>query len=343
MNLREVVKNLSPSWFAVVMGTGILANVSTIFSNAWHPLYVFGECLFVLNIFIFFILLPLWLARWLFYRDSAFADLYDPVKGNFYPTFSIGMLVLASNFEIYTSYYFVSLLFWVLGAVITVLFALMVPSIVFLGEHAEIHHINPSWFIPPVGLIVIPMSGIPLISKYSSFGDGIMLMSIFGFGAGFFLYIALLAVCIYRFALHRPLPPQLEPTVWINLGPIGAGTLSFLTLSQSFGGLDMRMIVYLIIIFWAFGLWWLFMAIIITVHYYKKMELPYSLSWWAFVFPLGAYTAATGFLSKFVLQSVLCSLGMILYFMLLTIWILTSTKTLQYLFKSRHKSCVSTS
>jgi tellurite resistance protein TehA-like permease len=37
----------------------------------------------------------------------------------------------------------------------------------FPGEHVAMDHINPAWFIPPVGLIVIPIPGSLVIDQYS--------------------------------------------------------------------------------------------------------------------------------------------------------------------------------
>ena len=36
------------------------------------------------------------------------------------------------------------------------------------------------------------------------------------------------------------------------------------------------------------------MAMIIIAYYIKKIELPYALSWWAFTFPTGALSVASG-------------------------------------------------
>lgn len=104
----------------------------------------------------------------------------------------------------------------------------------FRGDHVKLEHMNPAWFIPPVGLIVIPIAGSLLINQFSGIlQEFVICLNYFGWGAGFFLYLALLAISIYRFILHYPLPNTLAPTIWINLGPIGAGTIALINLVKN--------------------------------------------------------------------------------------------------------------
>ena len=44
---------------------------------------------------------------------------------------------------------------------------------------------------------------------------------------------------------------------------------------------------------WGFGAWWLAAAAVLLAAYLRRGRLPYGLGWWAFTFPLGAYTAST--------------------------------------------------
>lgn len=36
------------------------------------------------------------------------------------------------------------------------------------------------------------------------------------------------------------------------------------------------------------ALWWLVLAVSMTIHNRRQGKLPFALSWWAFVFPIGA-------------------------------------------------------
>ncbi len=316
------IKNFAPSWFAAVMGTGILALTSLFYSGYLPSLRYAAQGLFYLNVGLFGVLLVPCILRWVFYRDSALRDLNHPVIANFYPTLSVGMLVLASDFMVIGKDFAVGVWLWIVGSALTIVFALLVPYIMFKGEHVTIEHINPAWFIPPVGLIVIPIAGSLVIGRFSGLAnDWVIFVNYFGWGAGFFLYLALLAVCMYRFILHRPLPSVLAPTVWINLGPIGAGTVALHNLVLHSGFIaDPEPFFVLGFLFWGFGIWWVVMAIALTVHYVRRLRLPYAMSWWAFTFPLGAYVAASHVTAQRFSLALVDHIGFALYILLFVLW-----------------------
>jgi C4-dicarboxylate transporter/malic acid transport protein len=331
------IQRFSPSWFASVMGTGILANASYFYSQYIPFLKVVGVGLFYFNVALFFILLIPWTLRWLLYRKNALADLEHPILSNFYATIAVAMLVLASNFIVIGKNMLAGEIFWFVGAILTIFFGIVTPFIMFKGEHVIIEHINPAWFIPPVGLIAIPIAGSLIINQYTGFiKEFILFLNYFGWGAGFFFYVALFAICLNRFILHRPLPNTLAPTVWMNLGPIGAGTIAlinlvnnstFITMKEPFFGFGL--------IFWGFGIWWVLMALIMTFHYRKKWGLPYALSWWAFTFPLGAYVVASHSIATIFHLTIVDFIGFGLYFLLVFFWSITLMKTLEALYHKK--------
>jgi len=64
-----------------------------------------------------------------------------------------------------------------------------------------------------------------------------------------------------------------------------------------------------------------------TLHYVKKLKLPYAMSWWAFTFPLGAYVAASHSVANIFDIELIDYVGFALYLLLLSFWIVTLTKT----------------
>jgi C4-dicarboxylate transporter/malic acid transport protein len=311
------------------MGTGILASTSLFYSSYLSFLQYVAKALLYLNCLLFCLLLIPCLLRWLLYRENALRDLRHPVTSNFYPTLSVGLLVLASDFIVIGGPTSLSSYLWAAGAALTTLFSFIIPYVSFTGDHVTLDHINPAWFIPPVGLIVIPIAGSAFIGRFPGVANEMIIaINYFGWGAGFFLYLSLLAICMYRFVIHRPLPNVLAPTVWINLGPIGAGTVAlfnlvtrcqFITQPEPFFVLGL--------LFWGFGIWWLVMAISITLHYVRRLRLPYAMSWWAFTFPLGAYVAATHMVAQRFSLGSLDYLGFGLYILLFVLWAVTATST----------------
>ena len=331
----EIIKNFSPAWFASVMGTGILAVTSQFYSKYFGILYLLAKILFILNIVMFALLLIPWLLRWIIFTDKALKDLNHPVVSNFYPTMSVGMLVLASDFLIIGKEKLTAEIFWLCGTILTVIFSLLIPYITFKENHVKIDHINPAWFIPPVALIVIPIAGSQFIGKSRNILEQLFVfINYYGWGSGFFIYLALLSICMYRFILHNPLPSTLAPTIWINLGPIGAGTVSLINLINKSTFISVKEPFWVFgLIFWGFGVWWFFIAVIMTLHYIRKLKLPYAMSWWAFTFPLGAYVASSHLVSNIFNIKIIDYFGLMLYFLLLCIWIITFIRTLNNAYK----------
>ena len=334
----QFIKNFAPSWFASIMGTGILAISCKLFSNFLSFLLPLSHFLFWLNIGVFFIFLIFWSVRWVLFFENSKNDLFHPVISSFYPTVAVAFLVIAGGFIIILHNLKLAEIFWLIGTALMIFFAFLVPFIMFTHENIQISHINPGWYIPPVGLIVIPIAGAFLEPINSGiYKEIITIINFLGYGAGFFLYIALLAIIVYRLILHSPLPQNLAPTIWINLGPIGAGNIALINIISKSSFINAKEPFFVFaLVFWGFGLWWLVMAIIMTFRYIKKRELNYSMSWWAFIFPLGAYVASTNLIAKIFDFEIINILGFCIFWLLFFIWIMTfifTLKNLKHIFK----------
>ena len=93
----EIVRHFAPGWFAAVMGSGVLAITTLTLSARWPLLAPLAWSLHYFNLLLFGVLAVPWLGRWLAHRELALATLKHPVQVNFYPTFSIAMLVIAAR------------------------------------------------------------------------------------------------------------------------------------------------------------------------------------------------------------------------------------------------------
>jgi len=334
--MKISVKDFAPSWFASVMGTGALALVSLAYSSKVSALKSVAVGLTYLNTALFFILLIPWSLRWLKYREDALEDLYHPVICHFYGTIAIALLILSADYLLILKNLTLAKAFWLIGMPLTIFFAFLIPYLMFIQEKIDIKNVTPAWFIPPVGLIVIPLSGGALINTFSGIWKEVMIfINYFSWGAGFFLYLALFAVVMHRFIAHEPLPCGIAPAIWINLGPIGAGTSTLYMLVKNSEFITMKEAFFVFgLIFWGFGVWWFVMAVVLMLHYIRKLNLPYSLAWWAFIFPLGAYVSATHNVALSFNINVIDSFGFTLYWLLFALWLITGIKTLKHVFVS---------
>ncbi|WP_048057818.1 TDT family transporter [Methanothermococcus okinawensis] len=325
----DIIKNFIPSWFAAIMGTGILAITSHMYAMYLPILNTVAVYLVYFNVFLFILFSIPWTLRWIIFPKNAKADLNHPVLSAFYPTFAVSMLVLASDFFTILHNIYWSKIFWILGALSMIVFSIIVPFQMFKSENIKLDHVNPGWYIPPVGLIVIPIAGGLLAPHFTGLLHELaVITNFFGWGAGFFLYLAILAIVFYRFMLHHPLPSTLAPTVWINLGPIGAGIIALINIVHNTPIIHIKDPYYIFsFIFWGFGLWWAIMAIVMTLHYIKNLKLPYGMPWWAFIFPLGAYVGSTYYIYNLFHYNIVNYIGFGLYWLLFFFWAITLIKT----------------
>ncbi len=329
---RDVVKGFPPSWGAAVMGSGIVAVCSKLYLRPEWLAEEVADALTYFTLAVFTVVAIPWIARWVMYPEGMVSEMNHPVRGNFMPTLPIGMLVISAAMIKVLGWFEPAFWFWVVGTALTIFFGVAIPYNMFKGEHVRLDHINPSWFIPPVGLIVIPITGSTLMNHYVGLArDALLTINLISWGSGFLIYIALMSMCVHRFILHVRLECPLVPTMWINLGPIGAGLVSLYGIAAYASGISegvRHSLMFAGALLWGAGMWWLAMAALMTIHYKRSLRLPYAPSWWAFVFPLGAYVASTEMVSSFLKSQVVIGVGYSLYALLLFFWISTLVKSI---------------
>ncbi len=328
---ERVVRNFAPTWFAAVMGTGALAIASGHYAQTYPLLAPFSRLVHGLNVALFLLLLVPWTLRWLRHRQAAMATLRHPVMGQFYATFAIALLVLAAEALLYGHDVALAALLWGIGVAMTWLFSLAAFWVLFFGEQASLEHVTPGMFIPPVGLVVVPLAGHTLAGHAEGvLRELVWLLNMTSLGAGMFLWLGLLALTVHRFVLGKPLPGALLPTVWINLGPIGVIVIDLLGLAQGtpFSG-PREVLPLFAFLLWGFGLWWPLMATLLTLAYWRRNQLPFSLAWWAFTFPLGAFATASHRLGTLFGFDTVWTVGLVALALLVLLWTLALINSLR--------------
>jgi tellurite resistance protein len=259
------------SFFAMVMGLTGLA-------IAWYKAQsIFGLPLdlatpiLVLAAVLFCVLFALYMAKWVRWRSAVAAELAHPIHINFFPTISISLILLA--IATLPHWPGVAGVLWVLGSSLHLLLTLYIMGVWIHHEHFEIHHINPAWFIPMVGNVLVPIAGVPL---------GFAEIAWFFFSVGILFWLILFAIIVYRMLFHRPLVERLMPTFFILIAPPAVGFIAYLQLT---GGLDpfARVLYYTS----------LFLTLLLATQAARFVRIPFYLSWWAYSFPLAAIAIAT--------------------------------------------------
>jgi tellurite resistance protein len=194
-----------------------------------------------------------------------------PVRINFMPTMAISLLLLAIVYLHAVPE--ASRWLWLTGAALQLGFTLFVVNAWMHHEHFQVQHMNPAWFIPAVGNVLVPVAGVPL---------GYELVSWFFFSVGILLWPVLLTIVFYRVLFHQPLPERLMPTLFILVAPPAVGFIAYVRLT---GEVD----VFAQILYFSA----LFFTVLLATQVTRFLRIRFYLSWWAYSFPLAAISIAS--------------------------------------------------
>ena len=209
--------------------------------------------------------------KFLINREAVIEELNHPIKLNFFPTISISLLLLAIAFLPLNADF--SRPLWLAGAGLHLLFTLYVVNVWIHHEHFEVHHLNPAWFIPAVGNVLVPVAGIPL---------GYVNVSWFYFSVGMLFWGVLMTIIFYRILFHNPIDERLMPTFFILIAPPAVGFIAYMRLV---GELD----AFARVLYYS----GLFLTLLLFTQAPRFIKLRFFLSWWAYSFPLAAISIAS--------------------------------------------------
>lgn len=263
------IRNFPVSFFAIILGLSGLSIVTQKLQELLGS--ELQWIVFFTTISIFAVLLTVFLIKLYTNKDYLISEFYHPIKINFFPTISISFLLFSIFLlphEKDISYYS-----WLLGTILHFLFTVKILSVWIYHEHFELKHINPSWFIPIVGNIIVPVAGTTHAPAEVSW---------FFFSIGFVFWIVLLTVFLYRIIFHHPLPQKLLPTFFIMIAPPAIGLIAYIKLGNELD--PFANIMY----FFA-----LFLAVFLLFQIPRFYKIKFFLSWWAYTFPLAAISLAS--------------------------------------------------
>lgn len=260
------------SLFATVMGLG----GATLVAQKAEQFYAWGAGLstaLLMGSWAVYLAVALAYAnKWLRHRAQVVAEFNHPVRLSFFPTLSIGLLLLAAaSWPVWPA---LAGPVWALGAAVQLAFTLVILSRWMHQTQFQITHSSPAWFIPIVGNIVVPIAGVPL---------GQIELSWFFCSVGLLMWVPMLGVLLNRFFFHPMLPGQLLPTLFILIAPPAVGMLAWMRLHDAVLD-DLARLLYHCA---------LFNALLLAVQWRVFARVPFALPWWAYSFPSAALSMAT--------------------------------------------------
>ncbi|MDH1258872.1 MULTISPECIES: TDT family transporter [Pseudomonas] len=345
---REVIRQFTPNWFAATMGTGVLALALAQLPLAIPGLRAVAEGLWLFNILLFTLFTVAYAARWILFFDEARRIFGHSTVSMFFGTIPMGLATIINGFLLFGLprwgdgvIHIVEVLWWT-DVAMSLACGVLIPYMMFTRQEHSIDQMTAVWLLPVVAAEVAAASG-GLLAPHlpDAHGQLVALTTSYVLWA-FSLPVAfsILTILLLRMALHKLPHENMAASSWLALGPIGTGALGMLLLGgeapaifaanglPGVGEIASGLGLVAGITLWGFGLWWMLMALLITVRYLRD-GIPFNLGWWGFTFPLGVYSLATLKLASILNLTFFSVFGTALVILLAAMWLIVGKRTVQ--------------
>ncbi|MNS08589.1 C4-dicarboxylate transporter/malic acid transport protein [compost metagenome] len=343
---REVIRQFTPNWFAATMGTGVLALALAQLPIGNSVLHGIAEVLWLFNIFLFLLFTALYAARWLLFFDEARRIFGHSTVSMFFGTIPMGLATIINGFLVFglprwgEGVIHVAEVLWWLDVAMSLACGVLIPYMMFTRQEHSIDQMTAVWLLPVVAAEVAAASGGLLAPHLADAHSQLVVLVTSYVLWAFSLPVAfsILTILLLRMALHKLPHENMAASSWLALGPIGTGALGMLVLGgdaplifaangmPGVGEIAAGLGLVAGITLWGFGLWWMLMALLITVRYLRA-GIPFNLGWWGFTFPLGVYSLATLKLASTLNLMFFSVFGCVLVALLAVMWLIVGKRT----------------
>lgn len=343
---HNIIRQFTPNWFTVSMGTGVVALIVSEFPMLKALTWQLGTGLWYFNILLFVLFSVLYGLRWAFYPHEAKQIFQHPSMSLFLGTIPMALATILNGFLKYGQPIYgdtavqIAQMLWYVDVVLALLVAWAVPFAMYRHQEHALQQMTAVWLLPIVACEVAASSGGLLLGHLAvdAHAVAILLGSYVLWGVSVLPAFAILTILMLRLVLHKLPEKELAVSSWLALGPIGTAALALLVLGHQaptlmaslglaqLGQLFQQAGILASLILLGFGLWWLGIAVLTTLHH-AKQDLPFNLGWWGLTFPLGVYTLAILTLAQQLNLAFLYAVGYAFAAILMLLWSLVATKT----------------
>lgn len=330
MRAREAqgwLAQLSPSYFGLVMATGIVSIAAGLMD---HPLIAGG--LFVVNLIQYGVLWLLYGLRMWRYPRRFFGDMFAHASGSGYFTVVAGTGILASQMMTLNGPLSVGVVLW--GFELFLWFVLtytIFTAFTVRSDKPPIEKaINGGWLLAVVATQSVSVTSALLAVRVEPWRTVLDLLALTMWLWGGMLYIWLISIIFYRHTFFRVTPDELTPPYWINMGAMAISTLagSLLVINADIDPFLSSLQPYLkgmTVLYWATGTWWIPILLLLGLWRYVWQRYPviYDPLYWGVVFPLGMYSTCTREMQQAMSFDVLGDLSYALFYLALAAWVVT--------------------
>ncbi len=295
--------NLPPTYFALVMATGIV-------STAMYLLGVpaIGWVLFGFNIVAFAVLVVLNVLRLVWFPKNVLSDLFDHKQSPGFFTAVAGCCILGSQFVRIAGNHEAGLAMLVLGIVLWAVLTYAIFTALTIKEDKPTldKGITGAWLLVVVATQAVAVLSALIAPHYAHrLPVELNFLALTMWLCGGMLYIWIISLIFYRYTFFKLSPGDLAPPYWINMGAMAISTLAGAILIGNSGDAHylsgmLPFIKGFTVLYWATGTWWIPMLLILGVwrHVVQQFPVRYDPLYWGAVFPLGMYAVATYQMAK---------------------------------------------
>lgn len=318
MKTSEMLSSLEVRWFMSSMATGALGilwtKMSVFLLQPWMSMV---GVLLVLFAFLLFILAGIGYGfRITFFWENVKNDFFSPATIKFFAGISISLGVLSTAVSTvlvpqgilgHSVGMYLAGTLYAIGFFLGLFFLISICSQTIVSHETEIKHAIGVCLLPPVGMFVNIFSGnffASIFLKGSALATAIGWIHFFLLGLLFLLTAFVIAFILFRLKF-MPLPQkEMAPSFFIPLAPMGVSIIASVSLLPllsdvlPYKTLFTEALYLLIPVLLSFGFFWFLIASRILLHYIMKEGIPYTLGFWALVFPpaalgIGTFVAAS--------------------------------------------------
>ena len=212
-------------------------------------------------------LLILLSVRFVLHPKTLSRDLANPVVGGVVATYAMAWMLV--SISLWQSSHLAGALLWLFGLCMHVVFlALFARNR--MAVRFELPHMVPSWFIPPVGVIVAAVS-------YRGPHEGpLFLLAVTALYFGMVIYALMLPVMFYRFIFAENVAVTAMPTLAVLAAPASLSLTGYLSLVDDPQPLPVILLMGISVL----------MTAIVYVAFIRLLALPFSPGFSAYTFPL---------------------------------------------------------
>jgi tellurite resistance protein TehA-like permease len=310
------------------MATGIVSIAALDFNFA-----ALAWGLFILSLVAYAVLIALNVLRAVRFSEQFAADVTDFRRAPGFFTIVAGSSVVGAEIRLIandtvaaTAFLALSIALW-LAITYTIFIALTIKT----EKPALQNGITGAWLIAVVATQSLAVLG-ALISRDWVQPHRLELnffaLSMWLWGGMFYIWI--ISLIFYRYIFFAFSPGDLTPPSWITMGAMAISTLAGSMLVQN--TTDAPFLASLLpflkgftVFYWATGMWWIPMLIILAIWRYglKRFPLRYDPLYWGAVFPLGMYSVATKQMSLALGLPFLAPLTKVFFAAALIAWAIT--------------------